>query len=95
MNTKKWTMRDGTKIRIKDMGDGHLVNTIRMLKRYGALVKRHTEMIYLCGPTPQGDMAEYAFNQEFDRVMDADPEEFAPDILEDLCAEADRRGLTY
>lgn len=28
-----WTMRDGTEIKVKDMGEDHIKNTIRMLKR--------------------------------------------------------------
>lgn len=31
--TELWTMRDGTQIAVKDMGDKHLVNTFRMVSR--------------------------------------------------------------
>jgi hypothetical protein len=33
--TKLWTMRDGRKVRVCDMDDGHLLNAMRMLDRTG------------------------------------------------------------
>ena len=33
MNTKVWTTADGKSIRICDMDNGHLLNTIRLLER--------------------------------------------------------------
>ena len=40
--TKLWTMRDGTKIRICDMTNSHLVNTMRMLKRGAMVIEQDT-----------------------------------------------------
>ena len=43
-------------------------------------------------PMPNGDMAVMAWEQEFGRMCDAEPEDFFP-IYEHLIAEAARRGL--
>ncbi len=90
---KKWTMRDGRKIAIVDMGDGHLMNTIRMLQRNGEHKRDVNVAEYLAGPAPTADMASIAFDDEFDTACEATWEDFVPDIYEDLVEEGLRRGF--
>ena len=61
---KLWTCKDGTKIPVKDMTTLHLRNCINMMHRNG-YISGKTLNFYLDCPPPNGDMAEYFFDQEF------------------------------
>lgn len=87
--TKKWTQKDGTKIRICDMKDSHLLNSIKMLNR---MVE--TERATLWYPCFQGEMAQFYAEQEYENFM-SDDECAYPEIYWDLINDADRRGLKY
>jgi hypothetical protein len=83
--TKQWTMRNGTKIRICDMDDDHLNNSIRMMERKSEFIKAETPYPFL-----SGEMAQYAAESEFDFIQTASPEFFFP-ILTDMRNEKKRR----
>lgn len=84
IDVRIWTTKSGEKLRIVDMTDSHLVNTIRMLERKCV---NHDTMIY---PSFGGEMAQYYAEQEF--FEDMGKPAFPPQYPH-LCAEADRRGL--
>ena len=67
---RKWKMRDGTKIKIKDMSTSHIRNTINMLKRNG-WVSTDTLNFYLTCEGPNGEMAQMAFEQEQNAIFRA------------------------
>lgn len=83
--TKLWKMENGRKIRICNMNNLHLTNTIKFLKR-------KSEMIMLEIPYPnfRGEMAQYYAEQEWDRTVTATPDHFFP-IYNDLLREQERR----
>ncbi len=89
MNTKKWTKKDGTKIRIKDMDDKHLMNTIRMLERS---YEENLYMMMAGAASLQGDMACYYAEQAIDDAF-AHPETIMHPLYDDLTEEATRRQL--
>jgi hypothetical protein len=64
-----WTMRDGTKIKIKDMETSHIKNSLAMLERNG-FISRSTLACYM-GPGPQGEIAQLCFEQEQDEIFQA------------------------
>jgi hypothetical protein len=82
-----WVTKEGQKLKISEMEDGHLVNSLQMLKRQGFVGWRILSA-YL-GKGPRGDMAQKAFAQEADEVFSR-PYHPAFDDLED---EVRRRGF--
>lgn len=89
MNTKKWTTKEGVKIRIKDMTDGHLVNTIRMLERVHA---SNIEMAMWEYATVQGEMAQYYMEQAIDEMF---KESCDHPLYGDMVEEAEKRKLDW
>lgn len=89
MNTKLWTCKDGRKIRIRDMEDSHLLNTIRMLQR--AHHRQELECI-AASSMARGEMAQWSLENEASAMAEAGPSRSYP-IYDDLVEEAIRRSL--
>ena len=86
--TKYWTCANGKKIRICDMTDTHLINTIKYLER-----KSEQYVQNLNPPNLQGDIAQYLAEQEYDAIIE-DPSLTLPEIYYNLVDEMERRKLT-
>lgn len=84
--TDKWIMKDGTQINVKNMETSHIKNSLAMLKRKGFIAQSTFESYFCC--YPRGDMAQMAFDQEFDEVMKSPVSQFI-DIFEN---ELEARG---
>ena len=87
--THLWKQRDGTKIRICDMSDSHLLNSIKMIERICQKV-HNSEMMACASIVFNGEMAQ----EEQDKFLtNSTWEDYAPDSYEYLITEAARRGL--
>lgn len=84
-----WTMKNGRKLRIKDMTDSHLINSIRMLERAHG---RNVCQMYGLACMIQGEQASLDIDNAIDRAEEGGPGE-SYSIYDDLVDEADRRGL--
>ena len=95
-NTRKWKMKNGAKTRIKDMSDSHLINTLRMLKRYGEAKYNCDIARTLSYPEPSAEQASICFNQALDDLLlNTDWSSYIPDMFWDLDSEADRRKIQW
>lgn len=90
-----WTMKNGEKIRIVNMKDSHLLNTIQMLEQYtkhmeSQAIQAGEEM--LAGL--HGEIATQMVEDDLDRLYQEglDPADITP-AYDKLVAEADRRCL--
>ena len=89
MNTKKWTTKEGKKIRIKDIEDKHLLNVICFLRRKAEFI-HSGELLACMSINFQGEQAQY----EQDRfISNSSWEDYIPEIYEDMIKEAKKRKL--
>lgn len=65
-----WKTKDGEIIKIKDMADSHLINSIKFIERNAERYVNGMKDFYLSCPLPNGEMANDYFEQEFDEVME-------------------------
>lgn len=94
----RWRMRDGTIIRIRDMDDQHLHNSIAYIERLSH--QYFMSLGFSAGhyaATTGGEMAADAANEAADDAFErAHEHEIAPEVepkYSELIAERDRRGL--
>lgn len=88
-----WTTKDGRKVKVRDMTDSHLTNTLRFLARKAQLQASKDTVFLLNTPPPQGEYAQMAFDEECDARLDITFEDYVPDIYWDMHDEYARRGL--
>lgn len=92
--TKIWKTSAGEKIRVCDMDDLHLENSIKLLQKI-AMQKRESALLsaYMVESILQGEMALASIEVEIRRLEESVPEDFLPDIYLALLLERRRRML--
>ncbi len=87
-----WTTRDGDRIKVKNMDDIHLHNTIKYLERR-AHAEREEALhgMYMSGGMINGEMAEMDYDRILNNLEESGIEEFLDPIHEAMVLERDRR----
>ena len=91
-NMKQWTTKDGSKIRIKDMENDHLVNTINFLEKR-AMQMAEAELRACANISFSGEEAQRMQDDFLENTPEDIVENYLPDIFEDLIEEASKRDL--
>lgn len=93
--TALWTCKNGQKVRVCDMEDRHLLNTIAFIERTASRLRPQTiSAAYSVLSALQGDMATFYCEQDIAAMEEMSPEEFiGMPILGKLMLEKERRGL--
>jgi hypothetical protein len=81
MRTKKWTTKDGTKIRVMDLQTDHLERTIKLIER------ATNDHIW----SMRDVAAALHFDEMLDVWLDVEFHDVAPDIYYDMLEELERR----
>lgn len=95
MSAATWRTRDGRELKIQDMTDRHLLNTISYLKRIAPSISaRNIQVAERAACFFQGDMASFSMDQAAmqEEAHYGDPEYLFPEYS-DLVEEAVRRGI--
>ena len=91
--TKVWITKDKRHIRICDMEDNHLINTIKYLERYAEYMKIHSLLTFMRIPEPTAEHACDAWDSEYEWLLHATYEDYLPNIYYNLKKEYERRNL--
>jgi len=93
--TALWTTKSGERIRICDMSDQHLNNTMALLERYASkMLSEERNAAYSVLASLQGEMAQYYCEQDIDRLEETEPSDWLYEhmpIYEKMCHEKWRR----
>lgn len=92
-----WVTKDGRRMRVRQMDDRHLVNTVNYLLRmeFAAHLKGMQDLEDILA-TVRGEQALFDLEREADSLADRDPEDWLSCELitwDALVAEIDRRGF--
>jgi len=93
-HTKQWTTKDKRTLRVCDMDDIHLMNTIKFLER--TCKKRLVYDLALAEwalDFVTGDIATYTAERHADSLSDVTLNDYLPAIYFDMVEEAEQRGL--
>jgi hypothetical protein len=84
-----WTMRDGTKVKIKDMKNSHIHNCIKMLNMY--IEKELDDISFLSTFHSNGEQAQIELDRAYDEALDKGGDLKAMIYIEALERELKRR----
>lgn len=97
MNQHQWKQKDKTIIKIKDMDDNHLKNTIKMLQRKGQkMLDEEISAAYSCLSTFNGEMAIMTCEQDITKMEGMDGSDimrYEHPQYNNMIKELEKRGL--
>jgi len=86
-----WLTQDGREVRVADMGDRHLLNTIRFIERNRQAYAFKEAISCMRCSIQVGTMAKFALEQEINFLLYSD--DAYPYVYYDMLEEAEQRSL--